>query len=153
MNLQQLHESLPTLYPLLRTRSGQQIITHSAEGAVKPDGLVVTVKTLFPPSERRRTELVVTDVAGGVSIRAIEASARADGQRFAELVRNRWEAAATEAAATLPGPLRCVKDSEGRVCFTVTEAVTTAAAPEADEDHRDTDAATPAAKRNENRES
>lgn len=116
MNLQQVQE-LQDLYPNLRTRSGQVIKTHEMSCAPTKEGhLAVTVKTLFPPSELRRTELQVADAGeGALLVRSVEDAGIADAQRFAELLRGRLEQ---------PAPLRLVKSPGGLKFFVVASAAT-----------------------------
>lgn len=152
MNLQQLQQGLSSLYPQLRTRSGQLITTEEAKGAVTSDGLTVTVKTLFPPSALRRTEILVSAAGGGLDIRSAEPAGTADAQRFAELLRERWLA---EEPGEPLAPLRLVRDDSGRYCFRVGPESALAAEPASDPagdgasgpTSSDTDPATPAAMR------
>jgi hypothetical protein len=132
MNLQQV-KAQKDLYPQLRTRSGQKITTHEMECTAEKNGtLSVVVKTVFPPSARRRSNLVVSPVAGGIEVRPVEPDALSDAQRFAELVRERWQ---TVLPTRSVGPVRLVKDEKG-CAIHLTEAPaasTTDAAPPAAE--------------------
>jgi hypothetical protein len=117
MNLAELErQGLADIYPPLRTRSQVKITTHETLVERTPDGLVVTIKTLFPPSARARRQVVVTDVEGGLHVRPLDAEATTDAQRFAELLRERWRAQEPE---TLLAPLRMARDGEGRYVFHV----------------------------------
>jgi hypothetical protein len=149
MNLQQLHDGLGTLYPPLRTRSGQEIVTEQASGLVDKDGsLAVTVKVLFPPSSLRRTELLVRSSGDGLDVAPLEPPGTADALRFAELARDRWQ---REQPDDPLGPLCLSKDEHGRCFFHLGPAVA-AVSPEPEpppglELAPRTDPATPVAKR------
>jgi hypothetical protein len=153
MNLAELQrQGLADLYPPLRTRSGVTITTHETLQEVTPEGLSVTVKTLFPPSARARTQLVVTDAEGGLHIRPANAEATTDAQRFAELLRERWKRLEPD---TLLAPLRMERDAEGRYVFHVGQARRLSEPPptnepqalEAPETELKTEPATPASRR------
>lgn len=117
MNLQHV-QALKDLYPQLRLRSGQLITTNemSSKPSKEPGVLAVTVKTVFPPSARRRTELLVAEVQGGFHVRPVEPTGMADAQRFAELLRGRLELEGPAA------PLRLVKDPSKVRFFVVVPA-------------------------------
>jgi len=104
MNLQQVQAALADLYPPLRTRSGHVIVTTQPSGKLDRDTLAVTVKTVFPPSNRRRTELAVTEWGGGLRVRPLAPPGISDAQRLAHLLCER---------SGSPGPLRLVKDEAG----------------------------------------
>jgi hypothetical protein len=141
MNLEQLQQQdLSELYPLLRTRSGRKITTMEAAAERKPEGLVVTVKVLFPPSSRRRLELLVTEESGELEVRSVDPVDTAAAQRFAELLRERWKQGGAHGEAQPVAPLRLVKDSAGRSGFRVGPE------KEAQRDIR-TEPATPSARR------
>lgn len=108
MNLSQLHKDLGTLFPPLVTRSKTRIKTHEVSGELAPSGLTVTIKTLFPPTARRRSELLVTATGGALRVRPEQPADTADAQRFAERVRDRWLLEEPEAELE---PLRLVKES------------------------------------------
>jgi len=144
MNLQELADGLPKLYPPLRTRSGQEITTEQASAVERDGGLAVTVKVLFPPSELRRTELLVRPGGDGdgIDVIPLEPPATSDALRFAELVRERWQ---REQPDVVLGPLCLLKDADGRCHFRLEPAApATTAEPRTE---LRTDPATPIAKR------
>jgi hypothetical protein len=138
MNLEQLQQRLPALYPPTRTQSGRVITTHEAEGKVTKDGLAVTVKTLFPAANRSRHELVALATQGGLDIRPVDPTAMVEAERLAELVRAHWMREQPEQRLA---PLVLVRDDEGRYCFRVARAGSDVIVD------RPTDPATPSAKR------
>lgn len=120
MNLQKVAE-LKDLYPLLVTRSKVRIVTNEVLYALSKDGqsLAVTVKTLFPPSARRRTELRVQTHGAEIYVEALERTGMADAQRFAQLLRER---VATETPDQPMAPLVLSKDEAGDKVFIITQA-------------------------------
>lgn len=114
MKLDQLERALGELYPPLVTRSNKRIAAHKVTGERTPDGLVVQITTVFPPTDRRRSELVVTETGGGLRVRPREAAATADAQSFAERLRERWRSAEPSARVA---PMRLSRDEEGRYGF------------------------------------
>jgi hypothetical protein len=121
MNLAELHEGLAELYPPLLTLSKAKIKTHALTGELAHGGLSVTIKTLFPPSARRRAELLVTESEGALRVRPEDPTDTAEAQRFAERVRNRWLESDPDGALE---PLRLVKDEAGRAAFVVAPRAT-----------------------------
>jgi hypothetical protein len=125
MNLQDV-SGLKDLYPPLRTRSKVVIKTTEPVYELKPEGLLVTVKTLFPPSQRRRVDLLVTANAGDLHVRPLTPSGMADAQRFAQLLRDRCSGPGQP-----PAPLRLFKDAEARCTFVIGQAPSAPAAASA----------------------
>lgn len=126
MNLAQFQKDLGTLFPPLVTRSKLQIKTHEVSCELTHGGLAVTVKTLFPPSARRRSELLVTSNGDALRVRPENPADMADAQRFAERVRDRWLQEEPDAQLE---PLRLIKES-GVSAFHIARRA--AAAPQGD---------------------
>lgn len=122
MNLQDVAR-LQDLYPLLRTRSGVQIKTTEPVFELTPTGLVITVKTIFPPSQRRRTVLLVVANGGELHARPMLPHGMADAQRFAQLLRQRWM---RDHPGQVLAPLRLIKNE--RCWWVVGPALTAPAA-------------------------
>jgi hypothetical protein len=115
------------LYPPLITRSGREIITTEATlGDVGAEGLPVTIKVLFPPSDLRRTELIVREEDGELRVSPVEPTRMVDAQRFAQMLLERGH---RDDPHTQWAPLRTVKDAGGRLSFSVGVAATTPGAP------------------------
>jgi len=120
MNLTELQsKGLADLYPPLQTRSGAKIQTNDVRAELGEGGLAVSIKTLFPPSDRRVTKLVVTELDGGYHVRPVEAEGTPDAQRFAERLRDRFLQQAPDEPMA---PLVLVRDGENRYGFRVARA-------------------------------
>jgi hypothetical protein len=147
MNLAQLQsKGLADLYPPLQTRSGAKIQTNDVRSEIVPDGLAVFIKTVFPPSDRRVTQLVVTEMEGGFHVRPLQAEGTPDAQRFAERLRDRF---LQEAPDEPMAPLVLVRDGEQRYGFRVAPAAREGdhATPQGRERASLTEPATPAGRR------
>lgn len=143
MKLEQLEKrGVKDLYPPLVTRSKQEITTTEVTlGGLGDGGLPVLIKTLFPPSDLRRTDLVVTEASGDLLVRPIERTGMADAQRFAQLLLERGQLEEPDARWA---PLRVVKDEDGRPGFLVGPGPVTTGSLAADRPSRPS---TPSAKR------
>lgn len=114
MNLDQLERALGELYPPLVTRSNKRIAAHKVTGEKTPEGLVVQITTVFPPTDRRRSELVVTEAGGALRVRPREAAATADAQSFTERLRERWR---RDEPSARVAPMRLERGDDGRYGF------------------------------------
>jgi hypothetical protein len=112
MNLTQV-QALKDLYPPLRLRSGRQVETTQMSASLKGAELTVVIKTVFPPSSLRRSEIAVTAAAGGaLRIRALDPVSIGDAQAFAQRLRERGELEQEQQA------LKLVKE-DGALIFVV----------------------------------
>ncbi len=107
-------QGLPDLYPPIRTRSGKLIPTTELAFEPTDDGLVVIIKTIFPPARRRRSQLVVTERGGEIHVAPRTPEAMEDAHTFATAVRARL--GGQNASRTMK-PLRTEK--RGSLCYLV----------------------------------
>lgn len=135
MNLNQLKAEVAELHPPLKLKSGRLIKTIEASATESHGGLSVVIKSVVP-TDRRRTNLHVTDSNGDIfvtpthvvnpSVEAKLSSAAGlpDALVFAQLYRAKFDN---------PGPVRTVKGPAGlSIVFTKNAQVNAAPAPPAD---------------------